>query len=118
MSKSHQAPSTLYLIPNDGMGNAEAELRHKVFGTHLALLAENDMLPGAICFYTNGVKLVVEGSPVLDELKSLESKGVHLISCKNCLEHFGVEDKVKVGVVGGMTDVSSAIWAAEKVVTL
>ena len=118
MSASHHAPSTLYMIPNDGMGNAPEELRHKVLGTHLALLIENEMLPGAICFYTSGVKLVVEGSPVLDELKSLESKGVHLISCKSCLEHFGIADKVRVGVVGGMTDVISAIWAAEKVVTL
>jgi intracellular sulfur oxidation DsrE/DsrF family protein len=118
VSASHHAPSTLYLIPNDGMGNAPEELRHKVLCTHLSLLIENDMLPGAICFYTSGVKLVVEGSPVLDQLKSLESKGVHLISCKSCLEHFGIADRVRVGVVGGMTDVISAIWAAEKVVTL
>jgi intracellular sulfur oxidation DsrE/DsrF family protein len=106
------------MIPNDGMGTGEDELRQKVLGTHLALLAENDMLPGAICFYTNGVKLVAEGSPVLDSLAALESKGVHLIICKACLEHFGIQDKVKVGVVGGMTDVISAIWAAGKVVTI
>jgi hypothetical protein len=118
VSAPHHAPATLYLIPNDGMGDAPEELRHRLLGIHLALLVESDMLPGAICFYTNGVKLVIEGSPVLDQLKSLESKGVHLICCKTCLEHFGIEDKVRVGVVGGMTDVISAIWAAEKVVTL
>ena len=107
MSNSSHAPSTLYLISNDGMGIADAELRHKVLHTHLALLDENDMLPGAIGFYTNGVKLAAEGSHVLDLLASLESKGVHLIVCKTCLEHFGLEDKVRVGVVGGMTDITS-----------
>jgi intracellular sulfur oxidation DsrE/DsrF family protein len=106
------------MIQNDGMGAGDPELRQKVLGTHLALLVESDMLPGAICFYTSGVKLVAEGSPVLEVLAALESKGVHLIVCKSCLEYFGIEDKVKVGVVGGMTDVISAIWAADKVVTI
>lgn len=106
------------MVTNDGMGHADEALRHKLIGTYLALLNESDMLPGAICFYTNGVKLVVEGSPVLDTLKSLESKGVHLIICKTCLDFFGIADKVKVGIVGGMTDIISAQWAARKVITL
>jgi hypothetical protein len=119
MSQFHRAPNTLYLIPNDGMGEADdVALRHKALCTHLALLDENDMLPGAIGFYTNGVKLVAEGSPALESLASLESKGVHLIICKACIEFFGLENKVRVGVVGGMTDIISAIWAADKVVTL
>jgi hypothetical protein len=61
---------------------------------------------------------VTEGSPALEMLAAFESRGVHLIVCKSCLEHYGLEDKVRVGIVGGMTDVIAAIWAAEKVVTL
>jgi intracellular sulfur oxidation DsrE/DsrF family protein len=76
------------------------------------------MLPAAICFYTDGVKLVVEGSPVLEPLKSLEARGVHLIICSTCLSYFGLEDKVRVGVVGGMTDIIEAQWRAGKVITL
>ena len=34
-----------------------------------------DPLPGAICFYTDGVKLVCEGSPILQELLALEAQG-------------------------------------------
>ena len=106
------------MITNDGMGQAEEPLRKKLIRTYLRLLDENDILPGAICFYTDGVKLVVEGSHVLDTLKSLEAKGVHLIVCNTCLDYFGLADNVKVGIVGGMTDIISAQWKAEKVITI
>ena len=100
------------------MGQAEAPLRHRLIHTYLRLLDENDTLPGAICFYTDGVKLVVEGSPVLDQLKSIESKGVHLIVCNTCLNYFGLVDRVRVGIVGGMTDIIAAQWKADKVITI
>ncbi len=111
-------PSLLILVTNDGMGRADTELRHKLAGIYLKLLDENNMLPGAICFYADGVKLVVEGSPVLDQLRSLEGKGVHLVICKTCLDYFGMLDKVKVGIVGGMTDIIEAQWRAAKVITI
>ena len=110
--------STLVLVTGDGMGQGETPLRHRLIYTYLRLLDENDVLPGAICFYTDGVKLVVEGSHVLDVLRSLESKGVHLIICNTCLNYFGLGDKVRVGVVGGMTDIIAAQWKAKKVITL
>jgi hypothetical protein len=118
MENTVKQPSTLIMITNDGMGNAEQDLRHKLIRTYLTLLDESGMLPGAICLYTNGVKLAVEGSPVLDVLKTLESKGVHLVLCKTCLDSLGLMDKVRVGIVGGMTDIISAQWAAKKVITL
>ena len=38
----------------------------------LGLIDDARMLPDAICFYADGVKLVCEGSPVLAELDALE----------------------------------------------
>ncbi len=111
-------PSLLILATSDGMGRAETELQHKLAGIYLKLLDESNMLPGAICFYADGVKLVVEGSPVLDQLRSLEGKGVHLVVCKTCLDYFGMLDDVKVGIVGGMTDIIEAQWRAAKVITI
>ena len=75
-------------------------------------------MPGVICFYTSGVKMVVEGSPVLDLLKSLETRGVRLIVCKTCLDHYGLLEKVRVGIIGGMGDIIAAQWLADKVITL
>ena len=48
-----------------------------------------------IAFYTEGVKLLVSGSPVLEQLKALEEKGVRLIACGTCLNHYGLADDLR-----------------------
>ena len=108
----------LIQVIHDGMGSGDSALRHSLLRKYLLLVQENGALPGAICFYTLGVKMVVEGSPVLDILQSLEARGVRLIICKTCLDYYGLLDKVQVGVIGGMGDIIAAQSLAEKVITL
>jgi sulfur relay (sulfurtransferase) complex TusBCD TusD component (DsrE family) len=110
--------SIVILITRDGMGQAEPDLQHQLMGKYLRLLDENNQLPAAICFYAEGVKLAVEGSPVLPQLRSLQTKGVHLILCSTCLNYFGLTGQVRVGIVGGMPDIIEAQWRAGKVITL
>lgn len=109
---------TVILITRNGMGEAEQALQHKLIGTYLKLLDEHILLPGAICFYTEGVHLAVEGSPVLEVLQSLEAKGVRLILCSTCLNYYNLTDQVKVGIEGGMGDILEAQRLAAKVITL
>ena len=110
--------NTVIQITNNGMGNADEALQHNLIKKYLELIQLNDSLPNAICFYTDGVKLVVEGSSVLDQLGALEAKGVRLIVCSTCLDYFKLTDKVQLGIVGGMTDIIEAQVKAEKVITL
>ena len=110
--------NTLILVTADGIGRAEAPLSHKLVRTYFSLLDESNSLPGAVAFYTDGVKLVCEGSPVLDQLRALKERGVELIVCSTCLDYFGLRDKVVVGIVGGMPDIIEAMNIAEKVISL
>ena len=100
------------------MGSAEPALQHKLLDTYLSLLLDNQNLPAAICFYTDGVKLLVEGSPLLERLSQVEQAGVRLIVCSTCLGFFGLEGKVRAGIVGGMPDIIEAQARAAKVITL
>ncbi len=109
---------TVILVTREGMGQADPELQHKLISTYLKLLDEHDILPAAICFYTEGVKLAVAGSPVLDSLHSLEAKGVRLILCSTCLNFYHLADQVQVGIPGGMTDIIEAQRRAEKVISI
>ncbi len=109
---------TVILLTRNGMGDAEPELQQKLIITYLKLLVENNILPAAICFYTEAVKLAVEGSPVLEQLEALEAKGVRLILCSTCLNFYGLTEQVKVGIVGGMTDILEAQRRAGKVISL
>ena len=109
---------TVILINNCGMGKGPEELQLILIAKYLELLAQQAELPAAICFYTEGVRLVVEGSTLIDKLKKLEERGVRLIICSTCLNYFGLAEKVKVGIVGGMGDILEAQWKAGKVITL
>ncbi len=81
---------TVILVTHDGMGQADTALQHKLAGKFFQLLRDDGKLPAVICFYTDGVKLVCDGSPVLDHLRALEDAGVRLIVCNTCLNHFGL----------------------------
>lgn len=109
---------TVLLFTRNGLGDAEPALQQKLAGTYLKLIDDSGILPGAICFYTEGVRLAVEGSPVIDTLKSLEGKGVRLILCSTCLNYFNLVDQVRVGIVGGMPDILEAQRRAGKVISL
>ena len=112
------ARNTAVLVARAGMGSGDPELKLKLMKTWLSLVGQMDERPGALCFYTEGVKLCVEGSPVLEELRVLEERGMHLILCKTCLDHYGLADKVAVGTVGGMGDILAAQWTADKILAL
>lgn len=110
--------NTVILISRNGMGDAEAPLQQKLIGVYLNLLLESNLLPGVICFYAEGVKLTVNGSPVLEQLRSLEARGVRLVICSTCLNYYNLIDQVQVGIAGGMTDILEAQRRASKVIAL
>jgi len=110
--------NTVIMITSNGMGNADEKLQHALMTKYLELLMQNNSLPAALCFYTAGVKLVCDGSPVIEQLRILEEKGVRLIVCSTCLNYYELNDKVKVGIVGGMGDIIEAQVKADKVITL
>ncbi len=111
---NNTAKNIVVVFKNNGMGvTDEQPLRDKLTKTFLYLYLESADLPRVICFYTEGVRLACEGSPVLEELTQLEAKGVRLILCQTCLNYFGLQGKVKVGIVGGMGDILTAITQAD-----
>jgi intracellular sulfur oxidation DsrE/DsrF family protein len=109
---------TVILVTNYGMGNGPEELRLMLITKYLQLLAQDEYLPSVICFYTDGVKLLTDGSPVLEFLKMLEKKGVRLIVCSTCINYFGIAGKITTGIVGGMTDIIEAQRRAVKVISI
>jgi sulfur relay (sulfurtransferase) complex TusBCD TusD component (DsrE family) len=109
----------VFVFSRDGFGSTDlAALRHALARKFLSLLLIENQLPAQICFYTDGVRLCLDDSPVLAELKELESRGVELVICLTCLEALGVRDRVAVGVIGGMGDILAALQAADSVVTV
>jgi hypothetical protein len=112
---------TVVLVTREALGTvAEAD---RAFGVEmmdrfLHSLESQHERPSAICFYTDGVRLVCRGSQALLGLQLLAGLGVKLVACRSCLEHYGLVDSVAAGEIGNMKQISSMLMAARKVVTV
>ncbi|MFO7370202.1 MAG: DsrE family protein [Bacteroidales bacterium] len=110
--------STVLLFTGNGMGTAPEDLSRTLTKNYLSLLCEENKVPAALLFYGEGVKLVCEGSPVLESMSVLEARGVKLLVCKTCLNYFGLPDKIKAGQVGTMADILTMQLEAGKVISV
>ncbi len=110
--------STVILFTSSGMSNAPQDLSRVLVQNYLGLLKEENNLPVALLFYGEGVKLLCDGSTVLDSLSAMENKGVKLIACKTCLNFYEIIDNIKVGMVGTMADILTFQMEADKVITI
>ncbi len=114
-------PKLVLLVTREGLGHvepADTQFGLEMFDRFLHALESQPVKPHSICFYTEGVKLICEGSPALLGLRILQGQGVHLVACRTCLEHLHLTNKVAVGQVGGMDDIVGLLTEADRVVTV
>jgi len=112
------AGPTVVFIPAYAIGRGPEELQEILIRAFLHTLNEVEPLPDAIIFINTGVKLTVEGSPVIEDLRALEEKGVEILICGTCLDYFGLKDKVALGTVSNMYTIAETLLKAGKVVSL
>ena len=110
--------NTILLFTRNGLGHGPEELQSGLALKFLTLTLESGKLPAKVLFYTDGVRLCCNGSPVIDVLKTYEARGVELVLCQTCLVTFGLEEQVQVGIVGGMGDILEVLQKAGKVISL
>jgi tRNA 2-thiouridine synthesizing protein A len=108
---------TVLLISADQIGMGSEELGKVLMKTFINTLIETTPKPETIIFMNSGVKLAIEGSPVLESLGKLEKAGVNLLICGTCLNYFEVKDKLKKGKVSNMYEIVEKMLNAGKVIT-
>lgn len=109
---------TVVLIPSDGMGRGDEELGGILIRAFLHTLNEVGPSPATMIFINTGLKLTVEGSPVLEDLQVLGQKGVNILACGTCLGHFELKEKIAVGEISNMYTIAGTLLRAGKVVAL
>jgi len=87
----------IFLVQSEGLGRGDERLGSMIMANFLRLLSESENKPSSLLFWNKGVRLVCEGSKVLDYLKRLEEQGVEILACTTCLEYLGFIDKLEVG---------------------
>lgn len=106
------------LITNEFLGAGDDVLGAKLMGSFLRKLCAAETLPKEIIFYNSAVKLLAEGSTVLDAIELLSRKGVTLTACGTCVNHFQLYKLVDPVHVGDMVGIISGLMNSEHVITV
>ncbi len=106
------------VVPGDTMGRGDDELGAILIRGFFHAVGQVSPQPDTLIFFNSGVKLVTEGSPVLEDLRALADQGVEILACGTCLGHYGLKEKVAVGEVSNMYTIAETLLRAGKVVYL
>jgi selenium metabolism protein YedF len=109
---------TVVLFASDRIGRGDDELGGILAKSILYAMTEVEPKPQTLIFMNSGVKLVVEGSDVLEDLDKLTQAGVQVMACGTCLDFFGLKDKIKVGEISNAYTIAETLLEAGKVVRL
>lgn len=115
---SGDADKIMIMCATDRIGFGDDALGQKLMANFLRTLKEMGDDLWRLVFVNNGVKLTIEGSEVLEDLKAYESSGLEIFVCGTCLDHFNLLEKKRVGKTTNMLDIVTAMQLANKVINL
>ncbi len=104
------------VISEDKMGRGNDELGSVLIRAFLHTICLEKTKPDVMIFYNTGVKLALQESEVLDDLKELAAAGVEMLVCGTCLNYFEAKDKLGVGVVSNMYDIAGTMSKAGRLI--
>lgn len=104
------------VVSSDRLGQGEEELGQVLMRSFFVALSEGPA-PDTVIFLNAGVKLSAEGSPVLEQLKALESVGVEILSCGTCLNYYHLTDHLVAGKISNMYTIVERLAGAYRTIT-
>ncbi len=106
------------VISQDVMGKGDDALGTILIKSFFHTLAETAPVPKTIIFFNSGVRLVAEGSEVLEDIRALEKSGAAILSCGTCLDYFKIKDKLGAGKVTNMYEIKDLLIGGPAVTTI
>jgi selenium metabolism protein YedF len=108
----------MVMCATDRIGFGDETLGQRLMVNFIRTLKEMGPELWRLVLVNNGVKLAVEDSAVLQDLKAYEEKGLTILVCGTCLEYFQLLAKKQVGQTTNMLDIVTAMQLADKVINL
>ena len=104
------------VVSANHMGEGNDELGRALIKGFLFAMTMQEELPSTILFYNGGAHLTCQGSDSLEDLKSLQERGVEILTCGTCLDFYGLKDQLAVGDVTNMYDIVERQMKADLVI--
>ena len=108
----------MVMCANDRIGFGDDVLGQKLMVNFLRTLKEMGDELWRLVFVNNGVKLTIDSSEVLDDLKAYESAGLKILVCGTCLDHFNLLEDKRVGETTNMLDIVTSIQLSDKIINI
>jgi selenium metabolism protein YedF len=118
IAQNADGKKTMVLCATDRLGFGDDELGLKLMVNFLRTLKEMGPDLWRLVFVNNGVKLTIDGSQVLEDLKAYEKAGLKILVCGTCLSHFNLLERKQVGETTNMLDIVTAAQLADKVISI
>lgn len=115
-SKTNYEENIVMVVSSNKMGEGSKELGEILIKAFIYAVAEADKLPNTIIFYNGGAKLTAKDSPVIDHLKTLEEKGVEILTCGTCSSYYELTDDLAVGEITNMYNIYEKMANADKII--
>ncbi|MFY9396946.1 MAG: sulfurtransferase-like selenium metabolism protein YedF [Desulfomonilia bacterium] len=106
------------VIGSDRMGSGDDELGSVLMRSFIHTLAEAQEKPEIMIFFNTGVKLAIEGSEVIEDLRGLCDSGVKMLVCGTCLGYFEAKDRLAAGQVSNMYEIAETMLSAGRLVRI
>jgi len=113
-----EASKIMVMCASDRIGFGDDALGLALMVNFLRTLKEMGDELWRLVFVNNGVKLTIDGSEVLDDLKQYEKNGLKILVCGTCLNHFSLLERKQVGETTNMLDIVTAMQLADKVISI
>jgi selenium metabolism protein YedF len=115
---SDKLKKIMVMCATDRIGFGDDALGMALMVNFLRTLREMGEELWRLVFLNNGVKLTIDGSEVLEDLRQYEKDGLKILVCGTCLNHFNLLEKKQVGETTNMLDIVTAMQLADKVISI
>jgi len=106
------------VIGSNAMGNGAEELGKILIKGFIYSLTELPLPPRFVIFFNSGAYLTSDGANTLEDLKKLEEKGAEVLTCGTCINYFGLQDKLAVGKIVNMYEITERLASSSTVVSI
>ena len=116
--QSDEVKKIMVMCATDRIGFGDDALGLALMVNFLRTLKEMGEELWRLVFVNNGVKLTIDGSEVLEDLRQYEADGLKIMVCGTCLNHFNLLERKQVGETTNMLDIVTAMQLADKVINI
>lgn len=112
----HLSSNCVIFIGKETIGEGDNELGKNLMRMFLYTLSEMKEYPSHILFMNGGVKLPTLDEQAVKSLQILKDHGVTILVCGACLNFYGLTEKLKVGAVSNMYEITDKMRQASNVI--